>query len=174
MAKYRDGQTALLVVVDEVEGLVGPWRRRYNASAAAGLPAHVTVIVPFLDIERIDAAVSAELASLFAGQEPFGVVFERVGGFPGVRYLAPSAVDRFRELTGAVVARWPEAPPYGGVHDEVNPHLTVANGQPPEVFEAVEAAMRAGLSIAAEVSSVSLFVHEGRRWHRSAEFRLDG
>ncbi|MCD0445842.1 2'-5' RNA ligase family protein [Glycomyces sp. A-F 0318] len=170
MSKYRTGQTALLVVVDDVEPLVDPWRQRFNTSAAAGLPAHVTVLIPFLDIKRIDPAVRNELTALFARQDRFSVEFGKVGRFSHVRYLQPTPAQRFRELTEAVVARWPEAPPYGGQFTEVHPHLTVANDQSPEVFDEIEAAIEAQLPLSTVVSSVSLFVSDGSRWHRRHEF----
>jgi len=33
---------------------------------------------------------------------------------------------RFSDLTAAVWQRWPDHPPYEGVHDEAIPHLTVS------------------------------------------------
>jgi 2'-5' RNA ligase len=174
MSKYQVGQTALLTVINDVEPLVDRWRQRFNSSAAAGMPAHVTVLVPFLEIDRIDQAVLDELTALFARQDRFRVEFDRVGRFPEVRYLAPTPDRRFRELTEAVAARWPEAPPYGGRFAEVTPHLTVADGQRPEVFDEVEAAMEAQLPVSAVVSSVSLFVSDGSRWHRHTDFPLAG
>ena len=174
MSKYQVGQTALVVVVDDVEPLVDRWRQRCNSSAAAGMPAHVTVLVPFLDIDRINQSVLDEMTALFARQDRFSVEFDRVGRFPDVRYLAPSPDQRFRDLTEAVAARWHETPPYGGQFTTVTPHLTVADNQAPEVFDEVEAAMEAQLPVSAVVFSVSLFVSDGLRWHRRAEFSLAG
>lgn len=174
MSKYQEGQTALLAVVDDVEPLADRWRQRFNSSAAEGLPAHVTVLVPFLDIARLDQGELDELTALFARQDRFSVEFNRVGRFPQVRYLAPTPAGRFRELTEAVVARWPEAPPYGGQFADVIPHLTIANEQRPEVFDEVEAAMEAQLPVSAAVSSVSLFVNDGLHWHRRTDFALGG
>ncbi|MCH7231595.1 2'-5' RNA ligase family protein [Glycomyces sp. L485] len=172
MSKYKIGQTALVAVVDDVELLVDRWRQRFNSSAAAGMPAHVTVLVPFLDLDRIDEVVLDELTALFARQNRFSVEFDRIGRFPDVRYLVPTPDHRFRELTEVVSARWPEAPPYGGQFAEVTPHLTVANGQQPEIFDEVEAAMETQLPVSAVVSSISLFVSDGSRWHRRTEFPL--
>ena len=174
MSKYQVGQTALLVVVDDVEPLVDHWRQRFNSSAATGLPAHVTVLVPFLHVDRLDQAMLDELTALFARQARFSVEFARIGRFPDVRYLVPTPDQRFRELTEAVVAGWPEAPPYGGRFAGVTPHLTVADGQRPEVFDEVEAVMEAQLPVSAMVSSVSLFVSDGSRWRHRAEFPLAG
>ncbi|NUW37614.1 2'-5' RNA ligase family protein [Nonomuraea sp. SMC257] len=172
--RYRAGETALLAVVKEAEPLVGPWRQRFDSFAASGVPAHVTVLVPFLDVDRIDAAVTDELGALFGRHAPFAVRFDSCRRFPDVLYLAPAPDAPFRALTEAVVARWPEAPPYGGQFAEVVPHLTVAHGREAHVLDEVEAALTAGLPVTADVTSVSLFATDGDRWHQRAEFPLLG
>jgi hypothetical protein len=172
--QYRAGETALLAVVQEAEPVVGHWRWRFDSFASAGVPAHVTVLVPFLDIDRIDAAVIDELRALFGGHSAFTVRFDRCRRFPDVLYLAPTPDEPYRALTGAVAARWPDAPPYGGQFTEVIPHLTVAHGRPARVLDEVEAVLAARLPIAAHVASVSLFVSDGDRWHSRAQFPLLG
>ncbi|MGA4995080.1 2'-5' RNA ligase family protein [Nonomuraea bangladeshensis] len=169
---YRAGETALLAVVEEAEPLVGPWRRRFDAVAAAGVPAHVTVLVPFLDLDRLDAATMDDLRALIGERGPFTVRFDRCGRFPDALYLAPTPDRPFRELTEAVAARWPEAPPYGGRFADIVPHLTVAHHQEEHVYDEVEATLTARLPLAASVTSITLFVSDGDRWHRRAEFPL--
>ncbi|MEV0353089.1 2'-5' RNA ligase family protein [Nonomuraea sp. NPDC050680] len=161
-------------MVREAEPLVGGWRRRFDSSARAGVPAHVTVLFPFLDIDRIGPAVIDDLSVLIGEHSPFAVRFDTCRRFPEVLYLAPTPEQPFRALTEAVVARWPEAPPYGGQFAEVIPHLTVAHGQQAQVFHEVEAALTPRLPITAHVSSVSLFVSDGTRWHQHVEFPLLG
>lgn len=145
---------------------------RFDASAAVGMPAHVTVLAPFLDIDRCTEPVLAELGAVIGAHRPFAVRFDRCGRFPDVLYLAPEPDQPFRALTSAVAARWPEAPPYGGQFAKVIPHLTVAHRQAPEVFDQVETAFAAQLPVEATVSSVSLFVSNGHTWQRRTEFPL--
>ena len=45
-----------------------------------------------------------------------------------MRYLAPDPPEPFSRLTEAIVERWPDYPPYEGIHETVIPHLTVAYG----------------------------------------------
>lgn len=170
--RYRAGETALIAVVEEAEPLVGGWRRRFDPSASAGVPAHVTVLVPFLDVERIDTAVIHDLRALFGRHSPFAVRFDACRRFPDVLYLAPVPDQPFRTLTEAVVARWPEAPPYGGQFKEVIPHLTVAHDQQGQVLDEVETALTVRLPVTVDVASVSLFVCDGELWHPYAEFPL--
>lgn len=165
-------ETALLAVVEAAEPLVGPWRARYDETAPLGVPAHVSVLVPFLDAERIDAQVSADLAGIIAGYRSFTVRFTECRRFPEVVYLAPTPDEPFRALTESLVARWPECPPYGGQFAEIIPHLTVAHGQPAEVLDQVDAAVSASLPVTAVVSAVSLFVNDDGRWCRTIDFPL--
>lgn len=164
----------MLATVAEAEPVVEHRRAQFDASAAAGIPAHVTVLFPFLDIGLIGAAIIGDLTTLIAGHGPFAVRFDECGRFPDVLYLAPTPAQPFRALTESIAERWPEAPPYGGQFAEVIPHLTVAHGQSPRVFDEVEAELAGRLPVTATISSVGLFVSDGRSWRRHADFPLVG
>jgi 2'-5' RNA ligase len=169
---YQPGQTALLAVVPAAEPLVAPWRRGFDATAAAGVPAHVTIVAPFLPVGQLGRPVIAALGELIAGHRSFAVRFAECRRFPGVLYLAPAPGEPFRVLTASIAARWPEAPPYGGQFTDIVPHLTVAHGQQPDVLDLVETALTAGLPVDATVSAVSLFVSDGVHWSPHGEFPL--
>jgi 2'-5' RNA ligase superfamily len=169
---FPAGQTALIVRIEAAEPLVASWRARLDPSAAAGVPAHVTVLYPFLDISRIDPALLAQLRGLVGRHAAFTCHFRQCRRFSEVLYLAPEPGQPFRALTGDVAARWPEAPPYGGQFDDVIPHLTVVDRRPTAVLDEVEAALAPGLPIAVEVEAVTLLVCDGQRWHSRAEFPL--
>ncbi|MFI8347729.1 2'-5' RNA ligase family protein [Streptomyces sp. NPDC085596] len=87
--KFQAGQSGLIVRVPEAEPLVGAWRNRLDPPARAGVPAHVTVLFPFLDASLIDEGVCAMIGDVLGRQESFEVGFERCGRFPGVLYLTP-------------------------------------------------------------------------------------
>src|SRR6266704_7013965 len=53
-------------------------------------------------------------------------------------YLAPQPAQPLRALTAAVTETWPQTPPYGGMFDEVVPHLTVATQVEPQVADRIE------------------------------------
>lgn len=169
---FQAGQTALVVRVPEAEASVGAWRERFDPAAGAGVPAHITVLFPFLDGSRTDAGVHSALADLLGGHPAFDLRFERCGRLPGVLYLAPEPDEPLRRLTEAVAGRWPEAPPYGGRHAEIIPHLTIAQGQDDAVLEEIEADLGTGLPLTARVSSVALLVHDGTTWREGASFAL--
>ncbi|MCM9077974.1 MULTISPECIES: 2'-5' RNA ligase family protein [Streptomyces] len=171
---YQAGETLLLVKVPEAEPLVGGWRRRFDSSAGARLPAHVTVLYPFLDHGRIDADVLGALELLVGAHGAFDIRFECFGRFPDVLFLVPTPGGPLRALTQAVCERWPEVPPYGGRFVEVVPHLTVAHGQERSVFDEAEAALTGRLPVTARVSAVQLLVCDGESWHEQAAFPLLG
>jgi hypothetical protein len=92
---YRAGQTALVAVIHEAEPVVGAWRSRVDPSAAAGVPAHVSVLSPFLAATRIDDAVVGELTGLFGAQPTFDVRFTEFRRFPGAYTWRPTRTSRF-------------------------------------------------------------------------------
>ncbi|MFE3448907.1 2'-5' RNA ligase family protein [Nonomuraea sp. NPDC059194] len=174
MDHYEAGLTALVVNVPAAEPVVGRWRERYDSSAAYGVPAHVTVLYPFLRRDRVSAEVAAELGRLFAGFDPFDVTFHATGRFPGVLYLAPEPEGPLRALTEAVWRRWPEAPPYGGRYPDAVPHLTVADGAPADALAEIEADLAAGMPFTARASEVTLLAYDGTAWRSELTFPLGG
>src|SRR5205814_9086835 len=113
-ALRRTRETVLIVPIVEAETPLADLRQRYDRSAASGVPAHVTVLYPFVPLARVDDRVLDEVAAVANARPPFDVVFERIGRFPGVLYLAPDPADVFIGLTEACVARFPQHQPYRG------------------------------------------------------------
>jgi hypothetical protein len=157
-------RTALLIAVPEAETLVGALRARYDDAHENGIPAHITILFPFGD--RDDG-----LAELFAGFEPFAFALTRVERWPDVLWLAPEPEERFVALTRAVVARYPEYPPYEGSHETVIPHLSVAHRTQAPL--AVDDELRQGLPVQARATHVvQLEEHGDDRWRERQRFRL--
>src|SRR5262245_40443086 len=121
-------ESALVIEVPEAEPLVSEWRAQYDWSAQRGVPAHITILYPFAPTETIDDERLGGLRDLFSAHAAFSFALLRVARWPDVAWLAPDPDEPFRALIAAVVARYPEYPPYEGIHDEVIPHLTVAEG----------------------------------------------
>lgn len=128
------------------------------------LPAHVTVLYPAPD----DVV---EIAKLLAPFGPFEVTFPRLDRFPGVLWLAPEPAEPFVAMTEAMVARFPDHPPYGGTYSSIVPHLTVAQAQLDETAALVEPL----LPLASRAESVVLYTSvDGAHWHERATFDLAG
>ncbi|MFJ8045172.1 2'-5' RNA ligase family protein [Kitasatospora sp. NPDC096147] len=171
---FQEGRTGLIIRIPEAEPAVRAWRARLDPSARAGVPAHVTVLFPFLDESRMDAPVHYALADLLGDHQAFDLRFERCGRLGDVLHLVPEPDTQVRQLTEAIAALWPEAPPYGGRFTEVVPHLTIAQGQEDAVLEEIEADLADKLPFTSHVRSVDLVVHDGTKWQQRASFVLGG
>ena len=64
-------QSALLVAVPEAEPLVSTWRLKLDPVAARGVPAHITVLFPFLEPSEIDDDTVATLHELVSAHRRF-------------------------------------------------------------------------------------------------------
>jgi 2'-5' RNA ligase len=168
------GRVAVVVPVAAAEPVVSGWRERYDASAARGMPAHVTALYPFLPEDRLTDAVLAELGELCAGLPILEIVFRRVGRFRDVLYLAPEPAGGLRELTLAIARRWPEAPPYGGRFDDVIPHLTVAHRASEDAATKIEAGLRGALPFQARLVEACVYVFDSSRWRLRAQLPFMG
>jgi 2'-5' RNA ligase len=151
-------ESAVLLCVPEAEDLVGRWRDRGDPSAAAGVPAHVTLLTPFLPVDRIDAGVVAELEWFFRGVDAFPMRFERVGCFEeqGVVFLDPAGRD-LDDLAAAFARRWPETPPYAGHVTKPHAHLTVVRSDDARLRAEAAAAVERGLPLVAVAAQAALW-----------------
>jgi 2'-5' RNA ligase len=168
-------ETAVIVAVPEVEPVVAAYRERLDHAASWGVPAHVTVLYPFLPPDRIDAATLHALREAVAGVPAFDVTFDAVGWFgQDVVWLAPEPAEPFRALTRAVWARFPDHPPYRGEYADLQPHLTVGHGKPLADLREAEHAVAQHLPLAASVSVARLIqgTAEVGSWHTRAELPL--
>ena len=161
---FEVGQTAIIVAVPEAEPVVHRWRERYDNAARLGVPAHITVLYPFLDVALIDDAVIERLGRIFGRQPALEVHLRRCGRFPGVLYLKPEPSEPFRRLTVAITEQWPQALPYGGVHDTIVPHLTVAHGADDSTLALVQRDVETRLPVSGDVTAAQLLSFDGQRW----------
>lgn len=154
-----DEQSALVVLVPAVEPLVAPWRARLDPSARRGLPAHVTILYPFVAPGALTDATLARLGRLFAEVPAFTLRLTGIGWFgDDIVYCTPEPVATLRLLTRRVVAAWPEYPPFGGAYAEVVPHVTIGNGAPPEELHAAAEDVGVRLPVEERVERVHLMV----------------
>ncbi|KAA0234034.1 MAG: 2'-5' RNA ligase family protein [Actinobacteria bacterium] len=171
-------ESAIVIPVPEAEALVGAWRMRYDPVAEHGVPAHVTLLYPFCPPNGIDEALVEDLARVVAGFEPFDFELNGVSRFPLITWLVPSPAERFIAITEAIVACFPEFPPYCGRFDDIVPHLTVIHGHDrPDEYPAVDAEFRrriAGhLPLKARAGEVQLMVSNAdQTWSVEAKLAL--
>jgi 2'-5' RNA ligase superfamily len=146
-------------------GALARLRRHWDFAASLGARSHVTVLYPFVPVASLTPDVRRDLEAIARTVEPFDVRFETVRWFDTVVWLDPIPAEPFRRLTAALVARWPDHPPYGGVHDEVIPHLTITESDDAPL-EAIAAAAQAALPIVARATALELWRQdETEHWH---------
>jgi hypothetical protein len=156
-------RSALIAAVPEAEPVVAAIRLGHDWSAARGVPAHVTILFPFLPPDEIDESA---LLELFANFTAFDFDLDRLERFEdGHVWLRPDPAQRFADLTAAVWRRWPKCPPYEGAFDEVIPHLTVSDTPLDLDLE---------LPIAARTHEITLIEEDepGGMWRTRARFAL--
>lgn len=143
-----------------------------------GLPPHVTVLYPFLPPRRIGDDELSALEAIFAAAPTLTLTLDRVaestfdGGSSSdsTFYLSLADPSPFVTLIEAVVARWPEHPPYRGQH-AVEPHLTVPS--PAVDLDRVSRIVDRILPLEEQVTEVELAVRDPwSRWKTRARFRL--
>ncbi len=171
-----EGDTALIVEIPEAEPIVADLRDRHDV-AGDGVPAHVTVIYPFLLSGEIDASVHARLRAHFATIDAFDYRFAHVTHFDHRNvHLEPAPQERFSALTAGVAAAWPECPPYGGIHKVVIPHLTIGDllerTAAVELMQIVRGRLARSGPINGRARDVSLLTLEGDRWSTTARYPL--
>jgi 2'-5' RNA ligase superfamily len=169
------------VPVPAAEPVVAEHRARLDHSAQDGVPAHVTVLYPFLSPALLDDAVLASLARLFAGVPAFAFTLDRVAWFgDNVVFLRPADPAPFRALTDLAFAAFPSCPPYGGQHAEVIPHLTIGDRGGLAALAAAGAAVVPHLPVTTTAAEVILMAGppwddpsvSAGRWHRLVSFPL--
>ena len=168
-------QSALIVEVPEAESAVAGLRAHLDASAPLGIPAHLTVLFPFMPPGAIGPAVLTELADLLGTVSRFRFRLDRTEWFGDeVLWLAPHDPGPFRALTQAVYQAYPAYPPFEGRHSDVVPHLTVGIGHPVADLRAAEESVRVHLPVDGHATAVTLMTEQsaGGRWAKAATFAL--
>lgn len=157
--------SAILVPVPEAEDLVGAYRLEHDPVAAAGVPAHITLLVPWLPLEEIDRDALGELESQLLSVRSFSFRLDAVGWFGrSVLWLAPEPSGPFVRLTWQLAEHF-ATPPWDDEFDEVIPHLTVGHASDGVELAPIAAALERRLPLECEAKEVWVMVGDGIRWH---------
>jgi hypothetical protein len=158
----------------QAEPAVSAWRSQLDPMAALGVPAHLTVLFPFVPPAGIDEATRTTLRELLSSVTTFDFSLVATRWFADtVVWLAPDPDAPFRVLTQAVADAFPAYPPYGGQFPDPVPHLTIADRGPPEAMHAAEQQLQRALPIRSIAGSVTLLTElPTGRWDQTATFFL--
>jgi 2'-5' RNA ligase len=168
-------ETAFIVCVPQAEAHVAALRSRFDASAHLGVPAHITVVVPFMAPDQITPGVLVRIQAALNQVPSFAFSLSEVRRFPATAYLAPEPAAPFIALTEALVRVFPEFPPFRCEHESIVPHLTVANGNASEAAVAaaeLQAVIQSKGPISSFCASVSLLANSSGLWREMHVFAL--
>jgi hypothetical protein len=168
-----DGQTGLVIPVPAADALLASVETRHPGTVRKGVPAHVSLLYPFVGAAELDERVSQALGELVGEHEPMPIELAecyRRGGFVALR---PDPIEGLIELTGKTRDLWPDVVPYEGVYGDVEPHLTVALRASEQTAVTIEQEVTAQLPISAELREVWLVAFEGR-WRLRSRFEFGG
>lgn len=168
-------ESAFIVRVPEAEPCVAALRKRFDPLVKLGVPAHITVLVPFMPPEQVRAEVLERVHLALGEVSVFSFKLALVGRFPSATYLVPEPAAPFVALTESLAREFPAYPPYGGQFSSVVPHLTVAHGSAAEAELAaaeLEVTMRAHGAVQAQCSLVTLLENSSGLWRQMHAFTL--
>ncbi len=168
-------QTGFIVRVPQVEARVAGVRERFDASAAPGVPAHITLLFPFMAPDAIDGAVLQGIRDALAGACAFDFVLARAARFPATALLAPEPAAPFIDRTERLARWFPAYPPFGAEFASIVPHLAVAHGDA-ALAELAHAELTQGLAahgaIHGRCDAVVLLGNVSGRWRVMHAFPL--
>lgn len=167
-------ESALVLPVPEAEPYVQRHRFRHDSVALRGVPAHITVLYPFMAPEEISDGATDAVRRVLEHVPQFPFRLMRLARFPeGATYLAPEPAAPFVELSTAITERFPSYLPYGGAHADVIPHLTVAQSADAPADELAD--IERHLPIRCVARETWLMVEDDdHRWRTHARFALAG
>ena len=168
-------ETAIAVPLRELGPAIDHLRLKHTKAGAEGVPAHVTLLIPFADSESLSSGDVASAATIIGRFRAFDVRFEMLRYFDeeeAVLYLAPEPPEPFVRMIEALVEAFPAYPPYGGVHSEHVPHVTIAEGER-ATLALLEREVASQLPLVARVEAAWLFQRDAdERWHAREAFPL--
>lgn len=169
-------ETALICRVPEAEPYVARFRQRFDPSARRNVPAHVTILYPFLAPEAVDDQVRETLAAIAIAVPRFEYRLRDPRRFPVSIYLAPDPDQPFATLTECVYRAFPDYPPFAGKFDVVVPHVTVAHGDEALLCE-IDVELRIAMppsGVPARCEEMILIENSTGRWEPMQVFPLGG
>jgi 2'-5' RNA ligase len=170
--------TALVVLAPDADPLVDRWRQRFDPSQGQGVPAHITLLYPFVAPTAVDAELLRALAALFGATPAFPYSLGRASRRSHLSYLPPVPGAPFAALTNKLVEAWPAFPPYRGKYGpELHPHLSIGysdDGDAPTLAEhdQLAAALDPHLPLVTRADQVALLIRRDDWWQTGPRFEL--
>lgn len=159
-------ETVILIPIKEAESIVSDLRLKYDPSASHGIPAHITVLFPFISPEKLTIEDLIKLRELLRFPK-FDFKLDGIKTFPGVVFVEPTNKEKFIEITKKIWQAFPDYPPFEGKYlPEINPHLTIGHdlGDKFESCLAESMKIENKLPISASADEILLLTSEKEEW----------
>ncbi|MGH3366947.1 MAG: 2'-5' RNA ligase family protein [Nocardioidaceae bacterium] len=160
-----------MIPVPAADGLLASVGARYPGTVREGVPAHVSLLYPFVAAAQLNESVTSALGELFADQAPIPVQFADCYRRSGFVALRPDPIDGLTKLINQTRRRWPDVVPYEGLYGDVEPHVTVTLRASEETAVTIEREVTTELPISAELREAWLVAFEGR-WSLRGRFEF--
>jgi 2'-5' RNA ligase len=144
--------------------------------AADGVPAHLTLLYPFVAPARLGRWARDRIAAVCAAREPFDYALAGPARWPDTVYVAVEPVAPFVELQAVIARTFPEFPIYGrDASFDFVPHVTVAEGRVVDDEATLTDPAWLALPRPARATAVELIARAGDgRWRTAWRIRLGG
>lgn len=167
----QEGRTGVIIPVPSADPLLATLAQRHPGAVREGVPAHVSVLYPFVPAAELDADAERELADIAEATPATEVTFGRCRRIGDFVYSPPDPPADLNRLIAAVRGHWPDVLPYGGAVEDVGPHLTVAMRTGEQTAAVIEHEVADELPIAAQLREMWLVVFaDGWRVRRRFSF----
>jgi len=169
------GATALVVPVRAADPVIGEHRRTHTPSGKQGMPAHVTLLAPFIHASRLDSLDRHRLSDTVGRFPAFDLRLSAFGVFEQIDclWLAPQPRKQFVEMTKALLEIYPEVdyPPEGAT--EIVPHVTIGSHLTSEQQEEIQRELRPKLPVRGRADRVVLYERDAKGgWRARQTFAL--
>jgi 2'-5' RNA ligase len=163
-------ETALVLVVDLPPALEA-LRLRSIEDAAAGVPAHVTLLYPFAEEAQLDDSVLGVVGRIAARHPVLRLRLTEGRRFPDTLYASVEPDAPVRALQAQLADAFPTLPLYGDAFEFV-PHVSIVEG--PRVTEpgALDDPAWATLPVEQVVDGIDLITGRDGRWATRRRFPL--
>jgi 2'-5' RNA ligase len=173
-AQMKPRESSIDILVPELSDLLRPWR---EASAAKGVPPHVSLLYPWRT-PPVTADDIAVLRAAIARVRKFAIRFVAIERFTArALYLKIADESPVRALMRTIHAAFPDSPPYGGEFPDPAPHLTVAKASAEAKLDQLQQELSftlgSHLPLSIEVRSVAVMEEDAEGfWRRTDELPL--
>jgi hypothetical protein len=127
-------------------------RTEHDWSAKLGVPAHITLLGPFVEQAAITSEIHVRLKRALTGLRRVPVVLERLELFEDVACLLPRDPKPIADIQQRLHQEWPH------LERRSLQHVTVARGLNPGTFDQVRARVEPLLPLQGEIIEASLWV----------------